>query len=164
MRSGSINTDPRLQILIMALPLLIPTMMGMVIVRFSLASRSSRKRIKSLEDDASYSQQLIHVVAQFEKGLEDAAVDLAEDIDAPPPSDSGVVVPTDSQKHNQPSLKPVQRSMAKTLNGLPQLKKQRAFFRDVRNSHAMIICRDPRFKIHELGRGILKHWADHFVF
>ena len=143
----------------------------MVIIRFSLASRTSRRRIRSLEENESYAQQLVHVVAQLEKQLEDMVVDFVEDPDSGSESDATIgAVHHSLPQHpgsvaQQPILKEVQKVMIKSLNALPGLKKERAFFESVRNSHAIIISRDPRkFKIHELGQEILNHWADNFLF
>ena len=54
--------------------------------------------------------------------------------------------------------------MAAVLNALPQLKKERVFIPDVRNSHSVIIAQDiQNFKFHKIGEGVLRHWADSFV-
>ncbi|KAJ6462634.1 DUF676-domain-containing protein [Mycena vitilis] len=49
------------------LPLLIPVFMSLAIVRLSLAARSSRARIKLLENDTSNTQKLAHILEQLEK-------------------------------------------------------------------------------------------------
>jgi hypothetical protein len=63
---------------------------------------------------------------------------------------------------NQALLTSSQLQCIENLNKIPQLKKELAFFEGVRNSHAMIVCRDPNFKVHLEGEGVLRHWADHF--
>ena len=56
-----------------------------------------------------------------------------------------------------------QKKMVRSLNTIPNMKKYRVFFTEVRNSHAIIISRDPRrFKIHDKGVEVLQHWADRF--
>lgn len=150
---------PSFQIFLLGLPILIPTFMGLVLIRFSLASRSSRRRIKDLESDESYVHKLVHVFAQLEKDMGDVVVDLIDETDSAPPS-----TVTRSSSVAAPVLKDVQKTMAKLLNGIPGLRKERAFFDNVRNSHAILISRDPKFKLHALGQGILRHWVDNFEF
>jgi len=156
-------------ILLISLPLLIPTVMGMVVIRFSLASRSSRKRIESLEKEESYAQKLVSVVAQLEKEMEDAVVELVDNSGDASNSDSAGATTQQVPKQRSPTGKPVlkdaQKAMVESLNALPGLRKERAFFKSVRNSHAMIISRDPqKFEIHKRGQAILNHWRDNFIF
>jgi hypothetical protein len=134
----------------------------MVLVRFSLDSRSSRKRIKSLEQDESYTQRLAHFVTEVEQQMERQLVDLPE----AKGEDAASTVPIPGGKGSVPELTEAQRTMVRLLNQLPDLKKERVFYPLARNSHGTIVCRDPkRFKWHEQGReGPLKHWGDRFVF
>jgi hypothetical protein len=63
----------------------------------------------------------------------------------------------------QPLLTSGQLQAIENLNKIPQMKKEQVFFEGVRNSHAIIVCRDPKmFKHHLEGEGVLRHWADHF--
>jgi hypothetical protein len=63
-----------------------------------------------------------------------------------------------------PRITPAQRKMVAVLNSLPQLKKERAYLPNLRNSHGVIIARDIKnFDFHKLGEGVLRHWADAFV-
>ncbi|KAG5637683.1 hypothetical protein H0H81_003599 [Sphagnurus paluster] len=63
----------------------------------------------------------------------------------------------------QPILSPLQHKIVGWLNQLP-LRKDLAYFPDVRNSHGMIVCRDAhRFKVHRRGEGIVRHWAASFI-
>lgn len=68
---------------------------------------------------------------------------------------------------NKPTLAeltPLQFKMIAWLNSLPQLKKERAFIENIRNSHGTIIARDVKnFEFHKVGQGVLRHWAEHFV-
>ncbi|KAF7356616.1 DUF676-domain-containing protein [Mycena venus] len=153
------------------LPVLIPVFMSLAIVRLSLAARSSRARIRLLENDASNSQKLAHILAQLEKQVEDAVVELIDDdahAAAEPIDDPERALATKgrcSPKHPQelPILTPTQRRIASWLNRLP-LKKERAYFPNALNSHALIICRDVKnFEAHRQGEGIVRHWADSFV-
>ena len=55
------------------LPLLIPTFVSLALIRFSLASRSSRARIKALEEQYSGESErskLIHILAELEREAE----------------------------------------------------------------------------------------------
>lgn len=139
------------------LPLLVPVFLSLAILNFSLKTRSSRARIKLLEASSSNQAKLIHVFAELESQVEEMVVDLVDD---PNPSSRGVNI-TRPQAH--PILSPYQRKSAAWLNQLP-IQKELAYFTDVRNSHAMIVCRDvKRFELHKLGEGVLRHWANAFI-
>ena len=63
----------------------------------------------------------------------------------------------------QPIFTDSQLEMVASLNALPNLRKEMAFFDHVRNSHAMIVSRDvKRFEFHKKGESVLRHWADRF--
>jgi len=47
---------------------------------------------------------------------------------------------------------------------LTNLRKERAFYDDTRNSHASIVCRTDREFDPEAADSVLRHWADGFVF
>lgn len=65
---------------------------------------------------------------------------------------------------DKPLLSDLQKNIVKSLNEIPNLKKQLAFIDPVLNSHAVIVSRDvKRFKHHTIGEGVLRHLADHFV-
>jgi hypothetical protein len=146
--------------------------MSLAIVRLSLAARSSRARIKLLENDATNTQKLIHILEQLERQVEDAVVDYIDDDDVDPATPDAAergLVSSSKRKcrskppPEQPIITPMQRKIAASLNRLP-IKKERAYFPDVRNSHAMIICRDVKnFEMHKRGEGIVRHWADSFI-
>lgn len=55
-----------------------------------------------------------------------------------------------------------QCSMIRSLNRL-DVRKYAVFRTRVRNCHSMIICVDPRFRDHQKGRGVLRHWIDNFL-
>lgn len=219
----------------MLIPVLIPTFMMLVFVRLSLSARSSRKRIKLLEsDEESRSKTLVSMFARLERGIEDAVVDIVDEVPSgsrcgscpstpgsstpfeggvsPPPtaipsafkraqvevqrrnsseqdgalsdssstksrksnktktsirsssSSSSTNSNSDSNSKSQPIFTPEQLEMVASLNALPNLRKRYAYFEHVRNSHAMIVCRDvKRFEIHKKGESVLRHWADGFV-
>lgn len=64
----------------------------------------------------------------------------------------------------QPLLTTTQLKIIASLNSIPQLKKELAYFGNFRNAHAVIVCRDmKRFKAHAAGEGVVRHWADQFV-
>ncbi|KAH9965599.1 putative serine esterase-domain-containing protein [Lactifluus volemus] len=142
------------------LPILFPTFLSLVIVRLSISSHHSRSRIKLLEtEDASTTQRLIHVFAKLEPEVEDIVADMEDDPAGPALSEDTVWIPEQS-----PPITPAQRRMMASLNALPQLKKERVYIPDVRNSHATIIARDIKnFEFHKIGEGVLRHWADVFV-
>lgn len=143
------------QVLYTLLPLLIPMAVSFALIRFSLAARSSRARIKLLEKDAHRENTLIHVFAELENEMESALVEL---IDDPNPSPR-----KEERPRAQPILSPNQRKIVKWLNQLP-IKKELAHFPGVRNSHAMIVSRDvKRFEVHRLGESVIRHWATAFI-
>lgn len=140
------------------LPILIPTFFSLALVRLALATRSSRARIKLLEKEAHTTNQrtLVDLVAELEREMEEAVVDLIDNPD-PSPIYGGEV----SKEH--PIITPNHHKIANWLNTLP-LKKELAYFTGVRNAHAMIISRDvKRFEIHRLGEPVLRHWATSFI-
>ena len=133
------------------LPILIPIGLSVALINFSLATRSSRARIRLLEQDES---KLAHYLRELEKDVEDIVVNLVDDSN---PSFSGKHPP------EHPIITPLQRRMAASLNRLP-IKKERAYFPHVRNSHSIIVCRDvKRFEIHRRGEGVVRHWATSFI-
>ncbi|KII87708.1 hypothetical protein PLICRDRAFT_42219 [Plicaturopsis crispa FD-325 SS-3] len=160
-------------------PVIIPTALSLVIVRLYLSSRNSRSRIKMLEKDETNGMKLIHIFEQLEQQVENAVVDLIDETDPDPtleaiegsPDSASTTVAVAKEKgkttkasSQQPVLTPLQHKLVANLNTLPNLKKERAFIYPVRNSHAVIVCRDvKRFPLHGMGEGILRHWADEFV-
>jgi hypothetical protein len=149
-----------MQALLVLFPVLLPTLISLVMIRFSISSYHSRSRIKLLEsEDASTTQRLIHIFGELERKVEDVVVDMVDDPSGPPLSEETAQVSKQS-----PRITPAQRRMMSALNALPQLKKERAYIPDVRNSHATIIARDIKnFEFHKIGEGVLRHWADAFV-
>lgn len=130
----------------------------MILVHFALASRSSRARIKTLEQEAQKGnrQALIDLIAEIEKEMEEAVVEL---IDNPDPSP--IYQPKVSKAH--PIITPNHKKIAQWLNTLP-LQKELAYFPAVRNSHAMIVSRDvDRFEAHRAGEPVLRHWATSLI-
>lgn len=162
------------------LPLLIPVFVSLVAVRLTLATKASRARIRLLEEEKTNTQRLVDILAELEDKVEHVVEDLvkdssaqAESVNASPSAAEMVATTSLVQKSEEnrkgkqvaalPILTPVQVKAAGWLNQLP-LKKQLAFFPDVRNAHALIVCRDvKRFEIHRRGEGILRHWAASFV-
>jgi hypothetical protein len=53
-------------------------------------------------------------------------------------------------------------AIVRALNALERVCKYTAFRPAVRNSHAMLVCLDPRYADHRVGRGVLRHWVDNF--
>ncbi|EGN96759.1 hypothetical protein SERLA73DRAFT_57876 [Serpula lacrymans var. lacrymans S7.3] len=150
------------------LPLLLPTFISLVLVRLSLAAHHSRSRLKSLEANSLNGETLIHIIAKLESQLEGAVAEFYDDPQTSPRGPSPALETPESKaksksKSHLPIFTPVQLRCIEHLNKIPQLKKERTFFKDVRNSHAIIVCRDINIKQHLEGEGILKHWADNFV-
>lgn len=141
-------------------------------------------RLKALEVDESNKERLVHIIAELESNVGDVVLDVYDSqgtSSSPSPlplpgkdfADSTLIqqdseiAGVDSDTESLPTLavllSPVQRRCIQNLNKIPQLRKERAFFEGVRNSHAMIVCRDVKnFKYHLEGEGVLRHWADHF--
>jgi len=123
-----------------------------------MASRSSRARIKALEKAARSGNQqtLLNLVAEIEREMEEAVVDIIDN-----PNPSPIYQTKVSKSH--PIITPNHKKIANWLNTLP-IKKELAYFPDVRNSHAMIVSRDvQRFELHRLGEPVLRHWATSFI-
>jgi len=146
----------------------VPLAASLVVANFALNSHSSRRRIKLLEKDSPESR-LIHSIAQFEKQVEDAMVDVLDNpgVETQPKQDlehnaSGSYTP--STNPAKPIITPVQHKMIASLNRIPTLKKVSAYFHDVTpNTHAVIISRDVKtFAFHKKGEGVIRHWADGF--
>lgn len=124
----------------------------MVILRFSLATRSSRARIKQLEREAHTAGQekLSDILAELEREVEESVVDIVDQS-----------IPSSSRAH--PIINANHKKIVNWLNSLP-IEKEVAYFPAVRNSHAIIVCRDvKRFELHRQGEGVLRHWADCFI-
>ncbi|KAG6807867.1 hypothetical protein H0H92_006162 [Tricholoma furcatifolium] len=171
------SLPPRLQqlfplniVIYTLLPVLIPAFISFIVIRLSLETRSSRARIRLLEDDKTNTHKLVDILAELEDGIvEGATVDLVDD-DASELGkresllSSTVATPntkekTWQQKSKQPILTPLQVKIAQWLNQLP-LQKKLAFFPDVRNAHAVTISRDvKRFEFHRRGEPVIRHWA-----
>lgn len=91
--------------------------------------------------------------------MEDIVDDIVDD-----PAGTAPLQETKQTSKRSPRITPSQRRMVAALNALPQLKKERAYIPDVRNSHGAIIARDlDNFEFHKIGEGVLRHWADAFV-
>jgi hypothetical protein len=110
---------------------------SLAVVRLSLAARSSRARIRLLESDASSTQKLAHILAQLEKQVENAVVDLIDDdthAAGEPVADPERALSKKRRSPPQelPILTPTQHRIAAWLNRLP-LKKERAYFPEVLN-------------------------------
>lgn len=142
-----------------SLPIVIPAVISLVILRLSvlsIASRSSRIRIKQLEEEAHTTGQrgLADTLAELEREVEEAAVEL---IDSPDLSTSVY------HSHEQPIISPNHKKIVNWLNLLP-IKKEIAYFPEVWNSHPTIVCRDVKhFESHRKGEGVLRHWANSFI-
>jgi hypothetical protein len=159
------------------LPILIPVFLSLAILRLGLAARRSQSRIMLLESEpATAGSRLIHAVAEMERAVESAVVNMAENQPGSPETrptspaqglDSSVADtqhghPTAPQK-GAPVLNATQLEIAAKLNTLPQLEKKLVCIEPARNSHAIIVARDPtNFAWHVEGWGVIRCWADSF--
>ena len=92
--------------------------------------------------------------------MEEAVVDL---IDNPVPSSYLSTSSKESSRAQQPILSPNHKRIVNWLNLIP-IKKNLAYFPGIRNSHAVIVCRDvERFEFHRQGEGLIRHWANSFI-
>jgi len=158
------------------LPIIMPTFISLVLLRLSISSHKSRARLQTLAVDWSNREVLSNIVGELESKFESVILDVYENSGATPSLSSEDQIDVDltvSEGLNgsldskpspfQPLLSPVQRRCIQNLNNIPQLQKERAFFTGVRNSHAMIVCRDIKnFKFHLEGESVVRHWADQF--
>ncbi|KDQ13987.1 hypothetical protein BOTBODRAFT_33099 [Botryobasidium botryosum FD-172 SS1] len=153
-------------ILIIALPLFLPLIIIIVLIRFSLDSRASRKRIKLLEADKHRASGWLSTMLQdINQEVGDVVADIAGAPDDPDDPEAGTSlcrrIPKDQKAH--PILSKSQMRMVANLNTLPNLKRQRAFIHPELNTHGVIICREEkRFESHKVGLGVVRHWRDNF--
>ena len=127
-----------------------------------MPSRSSRVRIRQLEREAHTAghQRLADILAELEREVEEVVVDL---IDNPTGDPSSIYQSSEEPSRAHPIISPNHTKIVKWLNLLP-IKKEIAYFPGVRNSHAVIVCRDvARFEYHRRGEGVLRHWANSFI-
>lgn len=152
------NAHP-FQVLYGLLPILIPAFAALALTRLSLASRKSRARIRTLEKEASESENktLLSIFEEFEREVEEAVVEFIDNPDPAP------IYQSKSAMKLHPIITPTHKRIASWLNTLP-LEKEISFFPGVLNSHAMIICRDvKRFEVHKRGEGVVRHWATSLI-
>lgn len=134
---------------------------SLALVRLSLASRSSRARIKQLEQEAQTAgrEKLTDILAELEREVEEAVVDIVDNSDPSLP----IYPPSEVSSSAHPIINLNHTKIVKWLNLIP-IKKEIAYFPSVRNSHAIIVCRDiKRFESHRMGEGVLRHWANSFI-
>jgi len=144
-----------------ALPLLIPVFLSMLIVRFSLTSRQSRRRIQLLEKTtAADESRLMHLLREMDQEMGNAVAEMIDQSGAKEAS----TVPTKANTAG-PILSDAQCAMVRQLNTIPQMVKHIAYIHEYMNAHAVIICRDPKnFPHHVDGRAVIQHWVDGFEF
>ena len=147
------------------MPILIPLFICLAITRLSLATRSSRARIKQLEQEARTAghEKLADILAELELEVEEAVVAELIDNNLNPVPSSYQSSKETSTSRAHPILTPNHKKIVNWLNLIP-IKKEIAYFPGVRNSHAMIVCRDvKRFEFHRQGEVVLRHWANSFI-
>ena len=148
------------------LPILIPVFISLIITRLSIASQSSRARIKQLEKEshATGHQKLADILAELEREMEEVVVDLIDNNNnSPTDLSSPASISSSSSSRAHPIITANHKKIVNWLNVIP-IKKEVAYFPGVRNSHAMVVCRDiKRFEFHRKGEGVLRHWANSFI-
>jgi len=153
-------------LLIIALPIFLPLIIIIALIRLSLESRASRKRIKLLEADKTRASGWLSAMFQdIDQEVGDVVADVAEVPEGTGDPEAGgkraCCVPKDRRAH--PILSNSQKKMVANLNTLPNLKKRVAFIHPEINTHGVIICREEkRFESQKAGRGVLRHWRDNF--
>ncbi|KAF9650470.1 DUF676-domain-containing protein [Thelephora ganbajun] len=65
-------------IVYLSLPILVPTVLGIVYARVLKQGRESRKRVEEIEKGDSYSSKLIHAVAELERQMEDQVTEFID--------------------------------------------------------------------------------------
>ncbi|KAI6096917.1 hypothetical protein EDD16DRAFT_626343 [Pisolithus croceorrhizus] len=155
------------------LPVLLPTFVSILLVRFSISSKKSRARLQSLEADASAEERLAHVCScQARERARGCRVRRVRG-----PQRPHIRQPTawklrsSEARFRRGDGTPVgvgipfttsQLRSIGNLNEIPQLKKTFAFLEDIFDSHAVIICRLPKYEHNWKGECVLRHWADQF--
>lgn len=151
------------------LPLLIPAGIVMILVRFSLASRDSRKRIKLLEQSSAAAAaedgeggRFLHMLREIDNEMGSVLAELVDEPGTASAADAKGATTLEELDKEQPILTRDQKAMAGALNAIPQLNKHLVYIPDVINSHAVIVSRDVvNFPLHKLGEGVIRHFADH---
>jgi hypothetical protein len=129
------STDAR-KILYLLLPMLVSIGVIHITIDCLLSSRSSRARVRILEKNTP--------------------------ISIPVPLPSNADLPLVPSPDMTTLMTAQQATIVHGLNRLDGVHKYTAFRPGVRNSHAMLICLEPRFADHRAGRGVLRHWVDNF--
>ncbi|THU89916.1 DUF676-domain-containing protein [Dendrothele bispora CBS 962.96] len=137
-------------ILMVMLPMILSVLLFLLPMTFLLNTRASRSRVLTLQklmnEEETYSTRM-KLLTQVEQAA------------------GNVVGHTEpAQATSDKGLSLSQRQMIKNLNQLSNLHKHLVWIHPVRNSHAIIICREEsQFPDHSLGEGVLRHWVDHFA-
>ncbi|KAF9008075.1 putative serine esterase-domain-containing protein [Cyathus striatus] len=145
-----------------SIPFVTPIVVPLALLHFSLAARSSRARIRHLEnEEPGAGQRLANILADLEKEVEDATINLVDSSNGEASSSKEEILAKSKPEH--PILSPAQRKMAAWLNALP-VTKVLVYFPDMQNAHAMIVCRDlKQVESQRRGEGVIRHWARAFV-
>ena len=71
-----------------------------------------------------------------------------------------------SPPNTQPILSDMQLEIAEMLRESlgSRMRLHLAFIPNVWNSHAVIICQNPKHPEHILGKSAVQHWAHHFAY
>lgn len=149
------------QVFLLLLPITVLVFFAIIFGRLYIESNASRARIRILEADQSRIQS-------FRAHFREARENVERLIDHVTHPDNPPVSSTESRPWKlwpaEPYLSPVQLQMADSLNSIPHLTKKFAFIDGVMNSHAVIVARDRKnHPFQEIGMGVIRHWADHFV-
>lgn len=149
------------QILYLSLPIVILITI-LYIPLYQFKSKRSNLRILATGEAFSSSSGLIAALPDSLHGLVASTVAVAANtVDAATSDTDTEMAKSEPQSPEIMSAK--QLSIIRALNVLPHVRKYTVFIPSVRNSHAIIICRNPRFANHQQGRGVLRHWAHNFI-
>ena len=148
---------------VLLLPITALVFFSIIFGRLIMESNASRARIRILEADQSRIQSFRAHFRQVREDVGRLVVDAAH-----PDNDNQLVSSAESLTWKlwppKPYLTPMQLHMANSLNSIPHLTKKFAYIDGVINSHAVIVARDRKnHPFQEIGMGVIRHWADHFV-
>ncbi|EJD41730.1 DUF676-domain-containing protein [Auricularia subglabra TFB-10046 SS5] len=162
------------------LPVLVPSLLGVYIVRYAAPNCASRRRIKAMERTVPAEARLVRL---WDTAHREAAISDAETTDTrvdPRTSDARTSRSSTRSadfmermlregsrppQRGAPELTALQKRMAANLNMIPHMKKYITFIPQYANVHEVIVCKDPiGLPSHEAGRGVIRHWADGFAF
>ena len=143
-------------------PVIIPLVAVLVPTRFLFSSRASQTRVWNLQHERKL--RFAQVFSNLQQELSKANIIQITEVDESnkDPATSPATIHSPSAS-SQPLLTHSQQTMLRGLNDLPNVHKHHLWIAPARNTHAIVIWREPQFPGHARGEGVLRHWADHFI-